>query len=412
MFQLETPGRKMRAWLVGLTLAKVLIFLALALFLHVKPFVGDNAIYYFIPIAQRIDTVGSFNDVYTRDFSSVPPAYPFLLAIAYRVAGSLALPMVVCLQFLADLFIAFALLKMGTRFGSHRVAVVAGTIWLLFPPAVVISTWISPETFYSACVIGGLLSIAVRDPDLASPKRMGLSGLMFGAATLLRGNTLFLPFIYALYWVRKRAYAAAAVFLLAFGIPLGIWTARNWVVLRDPIVVSSSFGAAFMQGSDDKLYQNKATEYTGLFLSAEAAGITKPAVETSSNINRWMFRIGIRNYRLRLQNQGVFAALGHVARKVGYMWFLTESGNRRSQAILLVCALSVVPLGLWELWLWLWSGDEARRIPAITIAFWIGIHLLVVPIARYTVPILPVIVLAACFRADTLLRGVRLPLKN
>ena len=85
------------------------------------------------------------------------------------------------------------------------------------------------------------------------------------------------------------------------------------------------------------------------------------------------------------------------------MWFLVESGNKRSEAILLLCALAVVPLGLWELWLWLWSGDEARRMVAITVAFWIALHLLVVPVARYTIPILPVIVLAACFRGAALL---------
>lgn len=404
MIQPASATRKVRLWVSGLTLAKVAVFLALVLFFHVRPYTGDNATSYFIPIAQRIATLGSFNDTASRDYSSVPPGYPFILATAYRVAGRAALPTVVCLQFLADLLIAFALLEMGTRFGNIRAGGAAAVVWLVFPPALVISTWITPETLFSACVIGGLVSISVQDRDLGSRRRMIFAGLLFGLATLIRGNTLYLPLVLAAYWFWRRAFSAAIVFLLAFALPIGMWTIRNWIVLQDPVVVSSSFGAAFLQGSDEKLYQNKTTEYPALFRDAEVAGIHKPAIETGSNINRWMYRIGMRNYQSRLENQGIPAVLGQLARKLGYMWFLTESGSRKAEAILFLCALAVVPLGLWELWTWLWAADAARRVPAITVGFWIAIHLLVVPIARYTVPILPVILLAACFRAGSWFR--------
>ncbi len=110
----------------------------------------------------------------------------------------------------------------------------------------------------------------------------------------------------------------------------------------------------------------------------------------------------MRNYRLRLEKQGIFAVLGHFGRKLGYMWFLTESGNLREEAVLSLCSLVVVPLGFWGLWTW-WLTGEAQRILVITVAFWIGIHLLVVPVARYMVPVLPVILLAGCIRVETLL---------
>jgi len=390
-----------RLWLLGITLGKISVFLVLVSFLHVHPFVGDNTKDYFIPIAERINSQGSFNDIDSRDYSSVPPGYPFFLAGIYRLAPRSPLIIVVCLQFLADLLIGVALLRLGSRFGGVRAGGVAAVLWLLFPPALVISTWITPETLFDACVMWVLVLLSVHDVDLRS-LRMVSAGLLLGLATLIRSNTLFLPVAFVAYWFWRRSYSAAMVFALAFVLPIGAWTVRNRVVLGDPIVVSTSFGSAFMQGSDDKFYQHKATEYPALMRGAEAAGLTRPTVETGSNMNRWMFRIGMRNYRLRLEKQGIFAVLGHFGRKLGYMWFLTESGNLREEAVLSLCSLVVVPLGFWGLWTW-WLTGEAQRILVITVAFWIGIHLLVVPVARYMVPVLPVILLAACIRVETLL---------
>lgn len=388
--------------MVGITIVKIALFLIAVLVFGRHPFLGGNTTSYFLPIARRILEQGSFNDIYTRDYSSVPPGYPYLLASMDWLTGRFALDALVCLQYLADLLVSFGLLWLGSRFGSDRAGAAAALFWLVFLPEVAISTWITPEAVFSALFIGALLLICVPAGELR-PIHAISAGLLFGLATLFRGNTLLLPLAFAGYWVWRRAYLAAALFVLAFGLPIGAWTLRNWVVLGDPIVVSSAFGPAFMQGSDDKYYQHKEAEYPAVFRDAAAAGITKPTVETGSNINRWMFRIGLHNYQVRLRDRGVIAALGHMARKLVYMWYLTESISPREELGSAMFALLVVPLGLWELFRWLWRGD-GQRLVAITVGFWIGIHLLVVPVARYTIPIMPLIILAACFRAGAILQ--------
>ncbi len=385
-------------WLVGLTAAKILIFLLATHFLHFKPFTGSNTTNYFIPIAERLISHGTFNDDATRDYSTVPPGYPFILSIFYRAAGGSALVALVAFQFLADLLVAWTLLELGRRFGNSRAGAAAAVIWLMFPPALAVSTWITPEPLFTALLMGGLLLICVKDRELSS-SAAAFSGLLFGLATLIRGNTLIVPFVLAPFWLWRRVYRGALLFVLAFGIPVGMWTVRNYMELGDPIVSSSNFGSVFLQGSDERFYHDKDTEYPPVFQRAAQAGYSKPAVETSSNISHWLFSVGWYRYRERLEQDGILSIVFQEIRKLGYMWFLTESGAGRSQLVLLLCALAIVPLGLWELYLWITSGDPARCIPAIVVGAWIAFQMAILPLARYTVSILPVILLAACFRA-------------
>jgi hypothetical protein len=66
--------------------------------------------------------------------------------------------------------------------------------------------------------------------------------------------------------------------------------------------------------------------------------------------------------------------------------------------------LLVAPLGLIELATWFKPADQARFLCAVTVAYWILIHSLIVPLARYMVPVFPVILLAAAFRAQRIWR--------
>jgi len=71
----------------------------------------------------------------------------------------------------------------------------------------------------------------------------------------------------------------------------------------------------------------------------------------------------------------------------------------------LIAAVIFLPLGLIELWKWLGSNGTVTGTLAIAVVFWIAVHMLVVPIARYMVPICPVIILAGCVRMSRIFAG-------
>jgi len=382
-----------------LGLGKIVLFMALMFAGYVQPFAGANATKYFVQIGHRIATEGKFNDVDSRDDTTVAPGYPFVLALLEWAGLRNALWAVVCLQYLADTAVALLLLRMGSNMGSVRVGFLAGLAWLLYPPAWIIASWVATESLFTMFFIAGMACLC------AGPgKREGWGGLWMGIANMFRANALFLPVLFVAYWVWKRAYRTAVVFSLLFGITVALWTIRNVVVLNDFIVVSSNFGSTFMQGSDERFYNDKGTEYPILFAQSAAAGIKKPVVEKGSAINAWLFRIGLWQYQRQIQANGWVSVAGMQARKFIKMWYLVESGNRRSEIVLFLCALVMLPLGLLELATWFKPADQARFFCALTVTYWILIHSLIVPLTRYMVPVFPVIILAATFRAERIWR--------
>src|SRR4051812_25506926 len=65
---------------VSLTIVKLFLYIALTSLGTVKPFIGDNAIDYYIPIADRLVAEGRFNGPESRDDSWVSIGYPVFLA--------------------------------------------------------------------------------------------------------------------------------------------------------------------------------------------------------------------------------------------------------------------------------------------------------------------------------------------
>jgi hypothetical protein len=207
-----------------------------------------------------------------------------------------------------------------------------------------------------------------------------------------------MPLVLVPFLIWKRAYRVAACFITVAVCVVGLWTLRNFVVLDDFITVSASFGSAFMQGSDERFYQEKIAAYPAFLEAAAQVGIAKPVGATSSKIDRWMFRLGIWSYQQQTRQHGMLSVIGMIGRKFIKMWYLTEGGNIRSELMLGFCSLLVVPLGLVELVSQLRSGDSTWQLLTITVGYWILIHILVVPIVRYMLPILAILILAASVR--------------
>jgi 4-amino-4-deoxy-L-arabinose transferase-like glycosyltransferase len=379
-----------------ITVLKMGAWMALTHFHKVRPFPGDNATALYIPIAQRMLAEHRFNGPDSRPDSKVPPAYSLTLAGEIAIAPNAYQSLTVALQMLADLATAFILFWTAWRIGQSRVGLWAGCVWLLFPPALAISTWITAETIFTTLFTLGLALLAIS--FVQGQTRLALAGgVAMGVATLFRGTPLWLPvaLVPAAFWSRAlRRWLLFAVAMAACVVP---WTIRNWIVLHDFIPVAVGSGSVVLMGADERFFtgKGKATYYPETFQAAANAGIRKPADDRESQIDGWLSRVGVWVLSERLK-QRPLSAIPFFAHKFVRLWYGTESAAFRQQLFLGFCSLLVVPAGLWQFWKWRKSVPGLSYVFLWTAAYMIAMHIATLPEIRYSFPLFPILILGAC----------------
>lgn len=403
----ERMARHGRTLLVATALLKIGVFLYLAASGRVAPFVGSNATDHYLPAAERLLREGRFNGIDSRPDSKVPPGYPVFLALAMLIAPrDQALLLVVCLQILADLVTALLIYSLTKRFCRSLVAVLAGLFWQLYPPAFMLSTWITAETLFTTLFTASaalLIHGARQQPRLWFPA----AGIILGLATLTRATTLFLPpALLALPWSQKlRLRVAFAVAAYAVIVP---WTIRNVIVLQDPIVVSVGFGSVLLQGSDARFFsgEGKRAWYKHIYAEAAQAGIRRPPTDRESEIDRWMGRVGLYVYEKRLKERPL-SIVPFMAGKLLRLWYGTETRGWRREALLALCSLIVVPLGLWQWYRWRRQARDASLIVLGCAGYFVLLHWVTLPQIRYMLPLYPLLTVGASAAFFHVLRGTR-----
>jgi hypothetical protein len=175
------------------------------------------------------------------------------------------------------------------------------------------------------------------------------------------------------------------------------WTIRNLTVLDDFIPVATGAGSVLLQGSDERFFtgDGKKVYYPATFQAAIEAGIEKPDTDRESAQDGWLGRVGIWVQRARFRERPL-SAIPFFAHKLVRLWYGTESGGFRTQALLGFCAFLVLPAGIWQLWRWRSSQPGVAYVTLGSLAYLILMHTVTLPEARYTVPIFPMLILGAC----------------
>ena len=380
--------------LTGITACKLVVFLLLLNVGYVQPYVGGNAQIIYLPAANRILTTGTYNG----GFSNQAPGYAVFLALAQWIGAHWYLPLVVCLQMLLDYGVALLLLFLGNRATSIEAGWLAGVLWLVFPPAIVISTWITSETLFTTLLV---LSMVLLIRSLSQHGGVGLSfaaGLTLGVTTLVRGTTLFLPvFFFAILCFQgiPKRLLKCTLFLVGMCLLVLPWTLRNLYVLGEPIIVQTGFGKVFLEGSSSKYFnEGMLGDLPVLRRQAAEEGLVEPTDRKVSSTDRWYFNLGLRNYRIRLEQEPL-SFFPFVMHKFARLWYAMETGVFYKQLILGICSLLVVPIGIAQIWFWRRGHPHLSIVLSLSLLYFIILHLITMPLFRYMMPLYPLLIFSA-----------------
>jgi 4-amino-4-deoxy-L-arabinose transferase-like glycosyltransferase len=174
-----------------------------------------------------------------------PVGYPAVVAVVYRFAGPRPVAVRV-VQAVFDGATTFFLFSLFRRRGE-RTALGAAALWAAFPPAILYTHFLRPETV-SAFLLAAI-AVAISKESSRSTRGRFLVGALLGLTVLVKSEFLLvLPVIPFL--IERGAHRARRAALLLAGalVVIGPWVARNAVEMGAP-TLSTSFGGLLLIGN-------------------------------------------------------------------------------------------------------------------------------------------------------------------
>jgi len=156
-----------------------------------------------------------------------PPGYPAFLRVVYSVTGRSATHAIV-VELVISVATVIGTYVLARRLLGRPAAAVAAFALAIDPVSIAMSSNLTTETLFAGLwVLGALLWVASLETRawLAA-----LAGLVFGLSALVRPIAEYLPVLLVpltLALARAHRVGAAALLLVAFAIPTGLWIARN-----------------------------------------------------------------------------------------------------------------------------------------------------------------------------------------
>jgi Dolichyl-phosphate-mannose-protein mannosyltransferase len=236
-------------------------------------------------IAYALATGKGFSSPFRNDTGPtawLPPTYPMLLAVIFRIFGPLSLLSLnaaILLNIICSTAVCIPIFFIGKRMGGELLAVTAAWMWALFPAAIMLPfEWIW-DTSLSALLATLLLWTTLLVANSARLRDWCGYGALWGVSLLTNAalGSLFVPFLgWAAYRASKRGEiiarttladnvnatavatprmasgwqlpAIAAVVAILCCVP---WTVRNYVQFHRLIPVRSNFNFELWTGNNN-----------------------------------------------------------------------------------------------------------------------------------------------------------------
>ncbi|HET7220323.1 MAG TPA: hypothetical protein VFJ02_19845 [Vicinamibacterales bacterium] len=129
-----------------------------------------------------------------------------------------------------------------------RAALAGGAIAAVYPPLVVMPSYVLSETLFAALALAAALVLQRSDGENSAGLAVA-SGVVSGIAALVRPAMLFFLPLAAIWLVLRRRTAHAAALALAAAIVIAPWTIRNYRAYGRVVVIASEGGVTFWTGN-------------------------------------------------------------------------------------------------------------------------------------------------------------------
>jgi len=184
---------------------------------------------------------------------------------------------------------------LGREVVSERAARVAGLLSVVYFPAIYYSTvWLSETLFIPCCGLSlWLLLVHLRTgarPALAA------AGLSLACAALIRPFALLLiPAFLVMEFLRGQRRVSCCLLFVACGMtPILMWTARNYRVHHDFVLIATNGGATFYGANNDVVL--KQPRYMGSWITSVSLPNRKEIDATPNEVahDRMEWKLGVR----------------------------------------------------------------------------------------------------------------------
>ncbi|MBI3742472.1 MAG: glycosyltransferase family 39 protein [Chloroflexi bacterium] len=254
----KRPSRLFAFWAVAIFVSFLLhVFIAANVCCPTEP-LGVDGINYEKAATQLLTTKNILDPLFLDDKAYWPPLWPLVLTLLYSIFGHDLFVARVFLSLLVTQISIFTFLLAREQF-DNKTGVIASLFIAYSPTFFIYATLHNYEVVIADLLIVSLF-LVIHSHHLSTARRefgvLLIAGILFGLGILTKAILLaFLPFIVIWELVQKgktlhQKIARSFVFTLLAFLTVLPWTARNYLVYRELILVNSNGDANFEIGNN------------------------------------------------------------------------------------------------------------------------------------------------------------------
>jgi 4-amino-4-deoxy-L-arabinose transferase-like glycosyltransferase len=230
-------------------------FLARFLWAVLVPVIPVSDSYDYHTFALNLAQYGVFGWHVKEPTAYFPPGTSAAYALIYLAFGS-GQWAIKCFNLAIGVLIVVLTVELGSRWFNRAVAITAGLLVGLWPVFIEYTTIIGSELLFTAALLGVLLLFDKICSDERHLKLLAVAlGCLIGLASLMRPPALLLSAVLAsVFFVQKwkiiPSLKLASITIFFTLIVLMPWSARNYALFGELVLISSSGGANVWMGNN------------------------------------------------------------------------------------------------------------------------------------------------------------------